>query len=71
MQMTMKKNSFNPGYSEIYSQIGRKHKNKMDAALFKYRPDVTTEQRADTISEIEKLGESVRQGSHSQLLVIE
>ena len=47
---------------EEYQQIGTKRKNEMDASLRKHRPDMTPEQRADAISEIEKLGEEVKAG---------
>ena len=51
-----------PYVGEEYRQIGTKRKNEMDASLQKHRPDLTPEQRADAISEIEKLGEEVKAG---------
>ncbi|MBR1602154.1 MAG: hypothetical protein IJ667_01790, partial [Synergistaceae bacterium] len=40
-----------------YNQIGKSRKAEMDAQLKKHRPDLSDEQRAQTIAEIEKLGE--------------
>ena len=53
--------------AETYYQIGAKRKHEMDIALSRHRPDMTPQQRADAISEIEKLGESVRQGGNPKV----
>ena len=50
------------GGDESYEQIGRKRKEEMDALLAKKRPDLTAEQRAEAIAEIEKLGEEAKAG---------
>ena len=48
--------------SEVYHQIGSRRKKEMDALLTKRRTDLNSEQRADVISEIEKLGEAYPRG---------
>ena len=53
--------------SETYYQIGAKRKHDMDTALARHRPDMTPQQRAEAITEIEKLGESVRQGGNPKV----
>ncbi|MBQ7220821.1 MAG: hypothetical protein IJS28_07570 [Synergistaceae bacterium] len=53
--------------AESYNQIGVKRKGQMDSELALRRPDMTPEQRADAISEIEKLGETVRRGGNPKV----
>ena len=53
--------------NETYKQIGARRKNDMDEALIKHRPDMTPQQRANAIIEIEKLGETVRQGGNPKV----
>lgn len=50
--------------TETFSQIGAKRKHDMAIALATNRPDMLPQQRADAITEIEKLGESVRAGGN-------
>ena len=65
-RIEQEQHSFNPD-NETYSQIGLKRKNDMDSALARSRPDLTKEQRTEAINEIEKLGESVRQGGNPKV----
>ena len=53
--------------TENYYQIGTRRKNEMNTALIKSRPDMNAEQRKNAIDEIEKLGESVRQGGYPKV----
>ena len=52
---------------EEYNQIAPRRKADMDKALQARRPDMNEKQRADAISEIEKLGESTRQGGNPKV----
>ena len=64
---TANNGNFDTNDAEIYHQIGVKRKNEMDAALSRRRPDLTPEQRKFAIDEIEKLGESVRNGGNPKV----
>ena len=52
---------------ESYQQIGTKRKKDMDTALARERTDLSPEQRTEAIAEIEKLGETVRQGGNTKV----
>ena len=55
------------GEPMVYNQIAPRRKADMDLSLRKHRPDMSEQQRADAISEIEKLGESTRQGGNPKV----
>ncbi|MBQ8691560.1 MAG: hypothetical protein IJ520_00250, partial [Synergistaceae bacterium] len=55
------------GNNVEYNQIGKTRKAEMDAQLRKHRPDLSDEQRADIIAEIEKLGEQVKAGGNPKV----
>ncbi|MBR1602881.1 MAG: hypothetical protein IJ667_05525, partial [Synergistaceae bacterium] len=59
--------TFDPNNPNIFYQIGQRRKADMDKALQANRTDLTAEQRADVISEIEKLGEQVKAGGNSKV----
>ena len=52
---------------EGYNQIAPRRKADMDKALQSRRPDMNEQQRADAISEIEKLGESTKAGGNPKV----
>ena len=64
---TANNGNFDTNDAEIYHQIGVKRKNEMNAALTRRRPDMSPEQRKNAINEIEKLGETVRQGGNPKV----